>query len=85
MRNLGGLLEAESVAGGGRRFSQWLGILFQGGKMWGRCWGHVFPWKIFFFSFFFFFFLLAEPCSLQELRSPTRDRTCTPYSGSAES
>jgi len=31
------------------------------------------------------FFFFAKPCSMQDLSSPTRNQTCTFYSGSRES
>ena len=34
---------------------------------------------------FFFFFLLAVPCGIQDLSSPTRDRTRAPCGGSVQS
>ena len=48
----------------------------------GQCW----PSPIFLFCrFFFFFFFLTTPCGMWDLSSLTRDRTCAPCIGSAES
>ena len=46
---------------------------------WLQCW----PSGSAFFSFLFFF--PAAPCGFRDLSSPTRDQTCAPCSGSAES
>ena len=48
----------------------------------------IFVLKIYLYCFFgklFCFYFLAAPCSIWDLSSPTRDRTLTPCTGSAES
>ena len=60
----------------GSHLYKWLVTVRKGRHTWHRTWPEVCGYSLFF---------LAAPHGLQDLSSPTRDRACTPCSGSEES
>ena len=62
-------------------------LLWQPSKYWSLLWDlyYIVRIRLLIFKILFLFFFCPRRCSMQDLSSPTRDRTCVPCSGRAES